>query len=137
LPLNKILFSFISSGLKFLNIHSCPSVTPEGILACVRLPSLKRFDYLTKDNVHESFVVQLACQNPNLEVLSLNLTSEDSKKEDPLCTKSILRGISNPRLRTLIDLGNKNNCQHLNRRFFMERRSSNDPDSDSDADYPM
>jgi len=125
-------FCVYFAGLKFLSIRSCFSVTPEGILSCLRLPSLKRFNFLTKDPVHESFVVQLVSQNPNLEVLSLKLTSEECKDDNPRCTKSILQGISHPRLRTLIDLATQSR-----RGFLIERRSPNDPDSDSDADDPM
>jgi len=114
-------------------------VTPEGILSYLRLPSLQRFNFLTPDPVHESFVVQLVSQNPNLEVLSLKLTSEDCKDDNPRCAKAILQGISHPRLRTLIDLANKDSQFPLQscRGFLIERRSSNDPDSDSDADDPM
>jgi len=130
------------AGLKLLSIRSCPSVTPEGILSFLRLPTLKRFDYLTKDPVHKSFVVQLACQNPNLEVLSLKLSSDaDNNKDDnPLCTKEFLREISHPRLRTLINFVKIHNFQsrrQSSHTIFFERRSSNDPDSDSDADDPM
>jgi len=84
-------------------------------------------------------VVQLACQNQNLEVLALPLSSWDYKDGNPRCAKAILHGISHPRLTTLFDLANKNSQfrKQSRRRLVIEGRSSNDPDSDSDADDPI
>jgi len=131
----------VFSGLKFLSIRSCHKVTPEGLLSTLRLPSLQRFDYFTKDPVRNSFVVQFASQNLNLEVLALKLSSGDFKNDNLLCTKEFLRGISHPRLSVLINLANRKNVNENSQlRVHVPQpipRCLIDPDSDSDADNPM
>jgi len=70
-------------------------VTSEGILSCVQLPFLRRFDYVSAEaRVSKSFVSMILCQNPNLKSLAVNLI--DNKSE-------VVKEIKNRRL-TLIDL---------------------------------
>jgi len=71
--MNLIVLLLITVGLKELIILHCNFVTPEGILSCVRMPSLERFDYYNEDGVPTSFVKEIIAQNPCLETLAVNL----------------------------------------------------------------
>jgi len=77
-------------------------VTPTGLLSCLRLPFLRRLDYLTKEPVSKSFVAGIVSQNPSLEVISVHLASIDD--DDTEGVKRFLKEINHPRLRTLANL---------------------------------
>jgi len=85
--------------LNKLSIHHCRSVTPEGILYCVKFPYLRHLQYLTKTTtVPKSVVLQIACQNPSLESLVISLDCPEKSAE-------VLKEINNsPRLTKLINL---------------------------------
>jgi len=89
---------------KTLSIRAC-RVTPEGLLSCLRLPFLRRLDYLTMRPVSKSFVVDIAAQNPSLEVMSVYIESSDD--DDPENVKYILKEMNHPRLRRLTNLVKK------------------------------
>jgi len=68
--------------LKALSIHSCPSVTPEGILSVLSFPFLPHFEYYTRTPVFKSFVRGNAAQNPSLQDVS-DQTTRDMDNNHP------------------------------------------------------
>jgi len=86
-------------GLKELSIRACPSVTADGLLACVKLNYLKDLDYLTTVAVPESFVLQIARQNPSLESVSVFLSFMVDLEEMKASLKKI-----NPRVTRLMNV---------------------------------
>jgi len=96
----KLLYTFLGAGLKELSITDCDSVTPDGILSCVKLPFLRHFKYVALSRVSKSFVLQICSQNPSLESIAVNCSGSTSE-----VAKEVK--VNNPRLtklRTTIDL---------------------------------
>jgi len=72
-------------------------VTPEGILSILKLPFLRRFEYVAPVRVSNSFAWQILPQNPSLELLAVNLVTKADAE--------LLKEFNNyPRRLTLIDL---------------------------------
>jgi len=55
-----------------MSIRACPKITPDGLLSCVALPFLQRFEYWKKYwyAIPDDFMIKIASQNPSLEVIS-------------------------------------------------------------------
>jgi len=90
LKLTLIISLLIVVGLKELTIFHCPLVTPEGLLSTLKLPFLRRLDYIAAVDVSNSFVLGIISQNPSLKTLAVNmmgLSSEVLKEiDDPQLT---------------------------------------------------
>jgi len=82
-------------GLKTLSVQFCPSVTPDGLLSCLRLQFLRHFKYIAAVKVTKSFVLKIMSQNPSLESVSVNLDCP---------ALQVLEGVNNPRLKKLTNL---------------------------------